>query len=161
VEGPSRGGSRLRLFIRGGEEELEIGTDSSGLAQARFSHSRPRPWSSEDPHLYVVGATLTSNDGRDEVSIPTGLRRIEVTHDEIRLNGRRLYLRGVLDQGYWPDCGLSAPSPEALRRDLELARASGYNLVRKHLKFEDPAGSTWLTPWACLYGKNRRVRAGC
>jgi beta-galactosidase/beta-glucuronidase len=41
-------------------------------------------------------------DGRDEVTVPTGLHRVEVVGDEIHLNGRRLYIRGVLDQGYWP-----------------------------------------------------------
>jgi hypothetical protein len=47
----------------------------------------------------------------------------------------------VLDQGYWPDSGLTAPTDAALIADLELARDLGYNLVRKHLKLEEPR---WL-----------------
>ena len=57
------------------------------------------------------------------------------------LNDERLYVRGVLDQGYWPRSGLTAPDETALRADLGLARELGFNLVRKHLKFEDPR---WL-----------------
>jgi hypothetical protein len=59
----------------------------------------------------------------------------------------------VLDQGYWPGAGLSAPSPQALERDITLAREAGYNLVRKHLKLEDPrwlhfADQTGMLVWA-------------
>jgi hypothetical protein len=75
---------------------------------------------------------------RDRRPASPGLRRIEARGRELYLNGERLYLRGVLDQGYWPDTGLTAPGPDALRRDMELAREAGFMFVRKHLKFEDP-----------------------
>ena len=52
-------------------------------------------------------------------------------------------LRMVLDQGYWPDTGLTAPDDEALRRDVELAKAMGFNGVRKHQKLEDPRYLYW------------------
>lgn len=141
VAGPARDGARLLLRARDSGEELEIACNGDGRAEARFDLCRPRKWSPEDPHLYFLEATVTSRDGRDEVTVPAGLRLVEVVGDEIHLNGRRLYIRGVLDQGYWPGSGLSAPNPEALQADLELARAAGYNLVRKHLKLEDPR---WL-----------------
>ncbi len=54
------------------------------------------------------------------------------------LNGERLYVRGVLDQGYWPATGITAPDDEAFVTDLRVARRLGFNLVRKHLKLEDP-----------------------
>jgi len=141
VEGPSSEGATLQLVLESGGTSLDLEVRADGTSEGRCALNDPRLWSPDDPYLYVVEATLNSRDGRDEVSVPTGLRRIEVVGDELRLNGNRLYLRGVLDQGYWPDSGLSAPSPEALGRDLELARESGYNLVRKHLKLEDPR---WL-----------------
>ena len=78
-------------------------------SEIRFDLNNPRPWSPKDPHLYMVDARLTSRDGVDDVRVCTGLRKVEVVGEEIRLNGQRLYLRGVLDQGYWPDSGLSAP----------------------------------------------------
>ena len=59
------------------------------------------------------------------------------------LNGRPYPLRLVLDQGYWPDSGLTAPDDDALRRDVELAKAMGFNGVRKHQKIEDPRYLYW------------------
>jgi beta-galactosidase/beta-glucuronidase len=52
-------------------------------------------------------------------------------------------LRMVLDQGYWPDTLMAAPSDAALRRDVELAKAMGFNGVRKHQKIEDPRYLYW------------------
>jgi hypothetical protein len=52
-------------------------------------------------------------------------------------------LRLVLDQGYWPDTLLAAPNDEALRKDVELAKAMGFNGVRKHQKIEDPRYLYW------------------
>jgi beta-galactosidase/beta-glucuronidase len=59
------------------------------------------------------------------------------------LNGRPYKLRMVLDQGYWPDTLLAPPSDAALRRDVELAKAMGFNGVRKHQKIEDPRYLYW------------------
>ena len=72
---------------------------------------------------------------------------------QVRLNGRPLTLRLVLDQGYWPDTGATAPDDAALRRDVELAKAMGFNGVRKHQKIEDPRYLYWadalgLLVWA-------------
>jgi beta-galactosidase/beta-glucuronidase len=49
----------------------------------------------------------------------------------------------VLDQGYWPESGLTAPDDEALKKDVELAKAMGFNGVRKHQKIEDPRFLYW------------------
>jgi hypothetical protein len=49
----------------------------------------------------------------------------------------------VLDQGYWPESLMTAPSPDALRRDVELAKLMGFNGVRKHQKIEDPRYLYW------------------
>lgn len=101
----------------------------------------PRTWSPADPHLYWVTVTAGDGEVRDEVVVTAGLRRVEVRGEQLFLNGERLYVRGVLDQGYWPETGLTAPDDAALVRDLELARDLGYNLVRKHIKLEEPR---WL-----------------
>ena len=63
--------------------------------------------------------------------------------DRFVLNGRPYPLRMVLDQGYWPETGLTAPDDDALRRDVELAKAMGFNGVRKHQKIEDPRYLYW------------------
>ena len=141
VAGPSAAGARLTLTVEGTNTSVTADVGPDGTTLLGLKLPEPRLWSPEDPHLYRILAHAQTPDGIDEVTCTAGLRRIEVTGDEIRLNGSRIYLRGVLDQGYWPGTGLSAPSPEALRRDLTLARAVGYNMVRKHLKLEDPR---WL-----------------
>ncbi|MGP3958195.1 glycoside hydrolase family 2 protein [Nonomuraea sp. 3N208] len=127
----------LRLTLRGTSTTVEIPV-AARLVRATLPVADPRLWRPEDPHLYHVDATLVSADGTDDVAAYTGLRRIEVIGEDLYLNGRRLFVRGVLDQGYWPRTGITAPGDAALRHDLELAAAAGYNLVRKHLKLEDP-----------------------
>jgi glycosyl hydrolase family 2 len=71
----------------------------------------------------------------------------------VLLNGRPYPLRLVLDQGYWPEGGLTAPDDQAFRRDVELAKGMGFNGVRKHQKLEDPRYLYWadflgLLVWA-------------
>src|SRR5947208_13599251 len=59
------------------------------------------------------------------------------------LYGRPLHLRLVLDHGYWDGTGQTAPDDAALKRDVELAKAMGFNGVRKHQKIEDPRFLYW------------------
>src|SRR5690606_15758077 len=68
----------------------------------------------------------------DEVTF--GLRSIEAVRGELLLNGEPFYLRGALDQAYWPDTLYTAPSDEEVEREILLARAMGLNLLRKHVK---------------------------
>jgi len=130
-------GSALQLEILGENVRAEIAVVGSTLV-ARLGLTEPRLWTEPDPHLYRLRATLVSADGHDVVTAYTGLRTVTTTGGEIHLNGERLYVRGVLDQGYWPYTGITAPSDEAFIEDLELARTAGFNVVRKHLKTEDP-----------------------
>ncbi|GIH66032.1 glycoside hydrolase family 2 protein [Microbispora siamensis] len=136
VEGPV-GETRLRLSVRGCGPSVEVPV-GHGPVRVELPIEEPRLWSPDDPHLYHVDAELVSPDGTDRVAGYTGLRTIDVVGEDLYLNGRRLFVRGVLDQGYWPRTGITAPDDAALRRDIELAAAAGYNLVRKHLKLEDP-----------------------
>ena len=161
VEGPSEATLRLTVRETGATVELPVtGTGVVAGSEAATATdpivlpvAEPRLWSPEDPYLYHVDAELISADGTDRVAAYTGLRRIEVIGEDLHLNGRRLFVRGVLDQGYWPRTGITAPDDAALRHDIELAAAAGYNLVRKHLKFEDPiwlheADLTGMLVWA-------------
>jgi hypothetical protein len=68
---------------------------------------------------------------------------VGVQGNRFLLNGRPYPLRMVLDQGYWPEGGQTAPHDAALKRDVELARAMGFNGVRKHQKIEDPRYLYW------------------
>ena len=130
-----------------------------------------RPWSPELPQLYDVtvqlrrGATVL-----DEVNSYFGLREIHVAADEngvrrLFLNGRPLFQMGVLDQGFWPDGLYTAPTDEALRYDLEMARALGFNLVRKHVKVEPERWYYWadrlgLLVWQDMPSGNNATEDG-
>ncbi|MCL2464004.1 MAG: hypothetical protein FWF28_02890 [Micrococcales bacterium] len=98
----------------------------------------PIVWEPGNPHLYPVTVEVHSVDGTDVVHSYAGVRQFEARGDQFWLNGHRMALRGVLDQGYWPTTGITAPDDQAFVADLELARDLGFTLVRKHLKLEDP-----------------------
>jgi beta-galactosidase/beta-glucuronidase len=102
-------------------------------------------WSPAAPRLIRAELELSDADGRviDRVKSYTALRTIAVHRDRLLLNGRPYMLRMVLDQGYWPDTGLTPPSDAALRRDIELTKAMGFNGVRKHQKIEVPRYLYW------------------
>lgn len=138
VAGPAAAGARLTVQATGGEPVTVAVTDPAAPVRLTLPVRAPRLWSPADPYLYQVTVTLDSADGSDQVGAATGLRRIETDGERLLLNGEQLYVRGVLDQGYWPGTGLTAPDDAAFTLDLELARQAGFNLVRKHLKLEDP-----------------------
>lgn len=101
-------------------------------------------WTPERPVLLGVEATLLGDDGpEDVVHATTALRTIEARAGELHLNGRPRRLRLALDQGYWPDGHLTPPDASALGRDVELAKALGFDGVRKHQKIEDPRYYAW------------------
>ncbi len=102
-------------------------------------------WSPATPTLIEADVRLESLDGKviDAVHSYTALRQIGVQGEKFLLNNRPYPLRMVLDQGYWPDTGLTPPDDDALHRDVELAKAMGFNGVRKHQKIEDPRYLYW------------------
>jgi hypothetical protein len=102
-------------------------------------------WSPARPQLIEAELRLEGPGGKviDCVRSYTALRSIAVDGNRLVLNGRPLPLRLVLDQGYWPESGSTAPDDAALRRDVELAKAMGFNGVRKHQKIEDPRYLYW------------------
>jgi beta-galactosidase/beta-glucuronidase len=142
-DAPAGAPVRIRLIDSQTDDAavLESTSDAAGVVAARIEILEPRLWSPLDPHLYRVEVTVGDGAAADRVIATTGLRSIESRDGLLFLNGERLFLRGVLDQGYWPDTGLTAPTDEALLDDLYLARELGYTMVRKHLKLEEPR---WL-----------------
>jgi beta-galactosidase/beta-glucuronidase len=111
-------------------------------------------WSPHAPTLIEVELELWGERGEliDSARSYVALRSVAVQGDRFLLNGRPYSLRMVLDQGYWPDSGMTAPDDQALQRDVALAKAMGFNGVRKHQKIEDPRYLYWadtmgLTVW--------------
>lgn len=101
-------------------------------------------WSPEKPTLIDAEIQLWEQDKLlDEVKSYTAMRTVGIQRDRFMLNGRPYYLRLVLDQGYWEETLMTPPSDAALRRDVELVKAMGFNGVRKHQKIEDPRFLYW------------------
>ena len=113
-----------------------------------------RLWSPETPHLYDLTLTLHRNgQPLDRVQSYFGVRKISTADGRVLLNNQPYYLRLVLDQGYFPQGLLTAPTDQELRRDIELIKAFGFNGARKHQKIEDPRWLYWadrlgLLVWA-------------
>lgn len=94
------------------------------------------PWASDEPNLY----DLVFEDGKDVVHSVTGIRKIENVQlgnkHYLLINNRPTFLNALLDQGYWPESGLTPPSVEAMQSDILFAKSCGFNCLRKHIKIE-------------------------
>lgn len=103
-----------------------------------------KPWSPEKPDLYDVAFRLMKNgEELDVIGSYCAMREIRIDGPNILLNGRPLYQRLILDQGYWKDSYLTPPSEEALIEDIDKIQALGYNGLRKHQKTEDERFLYW------------------
>lgn len=101
-------------------------------------------WSPDEPNLYDLRVRLLQNGELiDEVTSYAGMRSVDLRDGHMYLNGEPVYMKMVLDQGYWPESYIAAPSDEAIRRDVELTKALGFNGSRKHQKVEDPRWLYW------------------
>ena len=94
-------------------------------------------WSPDQPNLYDVVVSYQD----DEVASYFGMRKLSIDRDSkgilrYYLNNEPFFYNGVLDQGYWPDGGMTPPTDEALIFDIEQMKALGYNTLRKHVKIE-------------------------
>jgi beta-galactosidase/beta-glucuronidase len=102
---------------------------------------RVRLWSPADPHLYQLDLELidaATGTVVDTVKSYAGLRSVCLDGYAVKLNGKPVFQRLVLDQGYYPDGILTAPTDAALVRDIELSMAAGFNGARLHQKvFEE------------------------
>ncbi|MFT4029145.1 MAG: glycoside hydrolase family 2 TIM barrel-domain containing protein [Protaetiibacter sp.] len=96
-------------------------------------------WTPETPVLIDVAARLVRDDEVvDRVASYVGLRTVSTDASHVLLNGRRYFLRLVLEQAYWPETHLASPSLEALVREAELIKELGFNGLRMHQTSADP-----------------------
>lgn len=133
-------GLRFRATVlQDGVEVSQIeGPALNGLG-LNLALANPRPWSPADPFLYdLILEVLDGEQVIDRVRSYAGLRKVQVEGNQFLLNNEPLYLRLVLDQGFYPDGIWTAPSDAALRGDIELALKAGFNGARLHQKvFEE------------------------
>ena len=114
--------------------------DLSPSLTLEIPRDRRRCWSVDDPHLYDVSIELLDSFGKviDRAKSYAGLRSVTLDGPVIKINGTPLFQRLVLDQGYYPNGILTAPSDEALVADIRLSQAAGFNGARLHQKvFEE------------------------
>ncbi|MFP5386221.1 MAG: glycoside hydrolase family 2 protein [Bacteriovoracia bacterium] len=108
-------------------------------------------WSPEKPTLIDLELQLwCGNTMIDHVFSYTALRSVTFNRDRFLLNGRPYYMRLILDQGYWPDTFMTPPGEEAIKKDIEIIKAAGFNGVRKHQKIEDPDFLYWADKMGLL-----------
>ena len=106
-------------------------------------------WCPSDPFLYdlVIEITDANGDVLDRADSYCGAREVscepdDAGHMRLHLNGSPIFHLGLLDQGWWPDGLLTAPTDEALKFDIEATLKMGFNTIRKHVKVE-PARWYW------------------
>jgi beta-galactosidase/beta-glucuronidase len=148
IQGPAA--QKLKLCVDLQVEDQVIAKDTytviSGEVHRRIALSDPGIddyrntllWSPSSPTLIEAHLELRSENDEilDSIRSYTALRSVSAQSDRLLLNGRPLNLRLVLDQGYWPQSGMTAPNDEALLKDVLLAKKLGFNGVRKHQKIE-------------------------
>jgi len=115
------------------------------INNAAIRRRRTLLWAPDHPNLIEAVIEILDENGTvvDSVESYFGLRRIEARHGRFILNGIPMFLRLVLSQNYWPDSLLAAPDANALKREVELAQALGFNGIRIHQKIEDPRFLYW------------------
>ena len=126
--------------------------------QLHGQHYERLLWSPEHPRLInaevmlspakapLAGGTAATGAGGtvpDVVASYLGLRTVGAKHRRFLLNGRPYYVRGVLEQGFWPDSHLAAPDDDARRDEVALIKELGFNAARVHQKVEDPRFLYW------------------
>ena len=100
-------------------------------------------WAPDHPNLLDLLVELESGGERDHVVSYVGLRTVDLTKRYMRINREPIYIRGVLDQGYWPQSFFTAPNAAALKNEVELTLALGFNLSRVHERTADRRYLYW------------------
>jgi beta-galactosidase/beta-glucuronidase len=132
------------------ELKITVIQDGKTINQQRFSAAQgspcsieiqnPQLWSPENPFLYDLILQVIDSEGKilDEVKSYAGMRKIHTEGNQIYLNYQPIYLRLVLDQGFYPEGIWTAPSDDALKKDILLSKKAGFNGARLHQKvFEE------------------------
>ncbi|WP_394766668.1 glycoside hydrolase family 2 protein [uncultured Paludibaculum sp.] len=140
-------GLTLAYTVKSGESVVASGVGSAAdgkyVAAGAFIRG-PKLWSVEHPNLYDVTLQLRKGEAvLDTVQSYFGFRKVALENGRVTINGRPVYLKFVLDQGYWPESLLTPPSDEAMQYDIRMTKEMGFNGARKHQKLEDPRFLYW------------------
>ncbi|MBD3352554.1 MAG: glycoside hydrolase family 2 [Candidatus Lokiarchaeota archaeon] len=105
-------------------------------------------WDIEKPNLYQANILIKDGNSEDESIIDKlhtyfAFRDLKIEGKQILLNNREFYMKSLLYQGYFPDGLWTAPSDEAIKKEIELTLEMGYNHLRLHQIFADPRFLYW------------------
>ena len=145
VDGPCDGLTLKAVALADGKEVGSAETPADWRNnQLVLDLSDKRLWSIENPFLYDLKLVLL-RDGQpiDQVDSYFGLREVTIRGAAILINGKPVFQRTVLDQGFFPEGVWTAPTDEALRGDIKLSQAAGFNGVRLHQKVFEPRYLYW------------------
>lgn len=137
IEAEVSGGNTVfaKAFYNGSAVGHSSAAAVAGIASFELTVDELHLWDVGSPKLYDLVLTL---DDTDIVSSYFGMRSVELKNGALHLNGRPLFMRTVLDQGFNPDGIYTAPSDEFLRNDIELSMKLGFNGARLHQRvFEE------------------------
>ncbi|MBE9463896.1 glycoside hydrolase family 2 protein [Dyadobacter subterraneus] len=156
---PDLENSRLKILVNAGPGTVSAAAFDGQKAVAQTKGEagtlfylpiqNPKLWSADQPFLYDLKINLQDKNGNvtDEIVSYFGMRDIRLgkVNGVVRplLNGKFVMQLGLLDQGYWPDGILTAPTEEALKSDIEFTKNAGFNLIRKHMKTEPKRFYYW------------------
>lgn len=147
VQADCRGpGAVLRVIARAGRKVV-AGTEVPATwrsTTAFLDIPETRPWSPADPFLYNLELSVVRNGKlMDQVSSYFGFRKVHLEGNRFYLNNKVIFQRLVLDQGFYPDGIYTARTERALKRDIELSMAMGFDGARLHQKVFEPRFLYW------------------
>jgi hypothetical protein len=136
----------VKHHLGGGDRVVSSTIDMAAEMVNTFEVTIPNAllWDTENPHLYEIELIMEDSDGPTDVKTEIfGMRKVEHADGMVTLNGKSLYIRGALDQAFYPDTIYVAPSDEYIQREIQLAKEMGFNMLRKHIKIEIPRYLYW------------------
>jgi len=133
--------SGLRIKVSLDDEPTLIEVAATASAVLSITPQQKKLWTPDTPHLYPITVQLLDGDEViDEINSYFALREVGTAkvngNTVFTLNGQPIFHHGPLDQGYWPESIYTAAADEALVYDIEIMKASGFNMLRKHIKIE-------------------------
>lgn len=106
--------------------EAESGEDVYHLELPEFT-----PWSLESPQCHTLNVSLRTSDGVvDSVSIRFGMRDFTIKENRFYLNNHPIFIKGVIVGQNYAHTIATPHDPAMLRRELELIKDAGFNMIR-------------------------------
>ena len=130
------------LTVKAFYEGHEVGSATTEITSkstfVEIALSETHLWEVGQGRLYDLRFTLEKDGNVDVMDGYFGLREVALTKKGLQINGKTVFGRFVLDQGFNPDGIITAPTDAALLFDIEASMACGFNGARLHQKVFEP-----------------------